>query len=284
LRNEKYKGEALLQKTFCENFLTKKMVKNEGQVPQYYVENSHPEIISPELFELVQQELEQNSRLAQGRSNASCFSGKIFCGECGETFNSRTGHSQDAYKRRVWQCSGKYQERGNVKCRTPHLSDGQLKSAFLLAFNGILGDKDRYLAALNPAIELLTNTADLEKETQILTERHTGLYSQLKDLVENNARQSRDHGEFLTQYEDLSGRYEAVKARLEEIATMRQSRMAKREELQRYCDTLRSREALITEFDEGLWRATVENVTVHSLQDVRVKVRDGREVQVNIGR
>ncbi len=59
LSNEKYRGDALLQKTFCTDFLTKKMKVNEGEVPQYYVENSHPAIVNAEVFELVQQELER---------------------------------------------------------------------------------------------------------------------------------------------------------------------------------------------------------------------------------
>jgi len=59
LTNEKYKGDALLQKTFCVNFLTKEMKRNKGELPQYYVEQSHPAIISPEVFDEVQQELKR---------------------------------------------------------------------------------------------------------------------------------------------------------------------------------------------------------------------------------
>ena len=57
LSNEKYKGDALLQKTFCEDFLTKKMKINQGEVPQYYVENNHEAIIDPQTFDMVQAEL-----------------------------------------------------------------------------------------------------------------------------------------------------------------------------------------------------------------------------------
>ena len=51
------RGDALLQKTFCTDFLTKKMKINEGEVPQYYVEHSHPAIIEPEVFDMAQDEL-----------------------------------------------------------------------------------------------------------------------------------------------------------------------------------------------------------------------------------
>ena len=62
LSNEKYKGDALLQKTFCEDFLTKKMKTNQGEVPQYYVENNHEAIIDPETFEMVQRELARRTK------------------------------------------------------------------------------------------------------------------------------------------------------------------------------------------------------------------------------
>ena len=97
LQNIKYKGDALLQKTFCEDFLTKKMVKNEGQVPQYYVEESHPAIISPELFDIVQAEIARNRGRGKARSNASCFSDRIICGSCGEVFGQKTWNASSKY-------------------------------------------------------------------------------------------------------------------------------------------------------------------------------------------
>ncbi|MDP3447976.1 MAG: recombinase family protein, partial [Eubacteriales bacterium] len=88
LTNEKYKGDALLQKTFCVDFLTKKMKRNEGELPQYYVEQSHPAIVSPEVFDEVQQELKRRREVRYfGRSG--CFSSKIICGECGSYFGRK---------------------------------------------------------------------------------------------------------------------------------------------------------------------------------------------------
>lgn len=284
LRNEKYKGEALLQKTFCEDFLTKKMVKNEGQVPQYYVTESHPAIVSPELFELVQQAMAKNARIGQGRSNASPFSGRIICAECSEYYNARTWHSQDAYKKRVWQCGDKYRERGNIKCKTPHLTEEQLNSIFINAFNQIVSDRERYLAALLPTIQMITGTTDLDNDTEILSERSAGLYAQLEALVSDNARQFQNQQEYQRKYDDLNSRYEKVKSRLAEVAAERQSRMARREQIQRFIDALRSRGTLLCEFDESLWRATVENVKVQTLADIRVQFRDGREIKVDISK
>ena len=69
LTNEKYKGDALLQKSYTVDFLTKKKKKNEGEVPQYYVENSHEAIISPEVFDMVQYEFEKRKGRVQSGAN-----------------------------------------------------------------------------------------------------------------------------------------------------------------------------------------------------------------------
>lgn len=83
LSNEKYMGCARIQKTFTPDFLTKKVVKNTGQVPSYFVEQSHPAIIAPETFEMVQAEVARRKWEGGRYSGVSIFSGKIKCGECG---------------------------------------------------------------------------------------------------------------------------------------------------------------------------------------------------------
>lgn len=89
LKNEKYKGVALLQKTFTTDFLTKKKKINEGEIPQYYVEDSHPAIVSKEVYSLVQQEFEKRKNSKNYMTTSSCFSGKIFCGNCGGLYGSK---------------------------------------------------------------------------------------------------------------------------------------------------------------------------------------------------
>lgn len=80
LGNEKYKGDALLQKVYTEDFLTKKKVRNSGQVPQYYVEGNHEAIVSPEVFDLVQEEIARRRNGASRYSGVQPFSGMVYCG------------------------------------------------------------------------------------------------------------------------------------------------------------------------------------------------------------
>lgn len=91
MKNEKYKGDALLQKNYTVDFLTKKQKVNEGEVPQYYVENNHEAIISPEIFEIVQAEIERRGKLNGKYSGLDILTAKIVCGECGEVMVLKYG-------------------------------------------------------------------------------------------------------------------------------------------------------------------------------------------------
>ncbi len=79
----------MLQKSFTVDFLTKKKKINEGEIPQYYVENSHPAIITPEVFDLVQHEVKKRKNAKGYKTGGGCFSGKIECGECGSFYGSK---------------------------------------------------------------------------------------------------------------------------------------------------------------------------------------------------
>ena len=127
LTNEKYKGDALLQKVFTVDFLLKKKKKNEGELPQYYVEKDHEAIISPWLFDYVQNII--LSRKKSGRktySGKTMFSSKIICGFCGSIYGPRPWHST-SYNYLVWQCQSRI-VKGN-KCLAFNIHDKLLHYA-----------------------------------------------------------------------------------------------------------------------------------------------------------
>ena len=133
LSNEKYKGDALLQKRYTVNFLTKKTKKNEGEIPQYYVTGDHEAIISPEVFDLVQAEIARRNGGKERYSGISIFSNKIKCGECGSWYGSKVWHSTDKYRRVIYRCNHKFD--GDKKCGTPHLTEEESKAVCVGACN-----------------------------------------------------------------------------------------------------------------------------------------------------
>ena len=142
LTNEKYKGDALLQKTITVDFLSKAHKINEGEAPQFFVENSHPAIISREVYDLVQLELQRRGKRGRHTSAKSIFSDRLICGECGATFGSKVWHSTDPYRKVIWRCNQKY-TRKDEKCPNRHLNEEKIKDVFVIAV--WLGDNTSHI-------------------------------------------------------------------------------------------------------------------------------------------
>ena len=156
------------QKKFTVDFLNKTQKVNEGEAPQYLVRNSHPAIIEPELFDLVQFEMKRRKQSDGRTSGAHPFSGKIYCGECGGMYGSKVWHSSDEYRRSVWQCNDKH--KGGETCRGTHLTDGQIQAAFLAAFNARLDSRAEIFEAYDEVLRVLTDNAGLDAEAAALAE------------------------------------------------------------------------------------------------------------------
>jgi len=277
LTNEKYCGNALLQKGFTIDFLTKKTKKNEGEVPQYFVQGSHPAIIEPEIFDLVQYEMKRRKESGRWTSSAHPFSGKIFCGQCGGVYGSKIWRPNDKYRRTVWQCNEKYRGR---YCNTTHLTDGQIRAAFLAAFNERLDKKAEILAAYDEVLRALTDTSALDTEAATLQAECEVVMELTRKCVEENANAALDQAEYRQRYEGLLTRYEAVRARLTAIDEARIERTAKRTNITRFLKSLMKCGDIVTEFDEELWYITVDSITVYEDGRLVVKFRDDSEVSI----
>jgi site-specific DNA recombinase len=154
LSNEKYKGDALLQKTYTVDFLSKKRVVNNGEVPRYYVEESHPAIIDKETWEAVQLEIERRRAFTEKHqiqkidyaSDQQPFAGRVICGSCGRVYGRKVWNSTDERHRRVvWRCNNKYRAKGDKGCGSKHVDDEVLYQAFVDTFNAVLENRDQLI-------------------------------------------------------------------------------------------------------------------------------------------
>lgn len=111
LRLEKYRGDSLLQKTFTKDHISKKKKVNSGELPMYYAEGTHPQIIDDETYDAVQEEIKQRAELgylANQSISFSCFTGKVICGNCGRTYRRRmSGMRHRIHKDYKWICGNK---------------------------------------------------------------------------------------------------------------------------------------------------------------------------------
>lgn len=280
LKNEKYKGDAMLQKSFTVDFLTKKKKINEGEIPQYYVENSHPAIITPEVFDLVQHEIKKRKNTTGYKTGGGCFSGKIVCGKCGSFYGSKVWHSTSKYRRVIWQCNSKF--KNNEKCNTPHIYEDKLKQAFIEVFNSILKNKDEILQGYESIIQTLTDTSKLDRESNKLQNEMEIVTEMLRKCVEENANNALNQTEYEERYNALAERYESIKKGLEGINENRLERSAKQENILAFIKELEQREGVITEFDEELWNGTVERLIVNAGDNINFVFKDGIELEWNV--
>ncbi len=168
LTNEKYKGDAVLQKTFSK-FMVEGRKKNMGQVKMYEVENSHPPIVSRDLFDKVQFEIKRRTDLAAdgertgGKySHRHPFSGRIKCGGCGGMYR-RWQYDYSGIKRPMWVCKTK-QTSKMAKCSQHQIPEKEFERAFVAVLNRLIGNKEDFIKGF------------MEKANQIITEKDQAEY------------------------------------------------------------------------------------------------------------
>ena len=277
LTNEKYKGDALLQKVYTVDFLTKQKKVNEGEVPQYYVENNHQAIISPAVFEEAQHQMAARH---SGKNRASCtsvFSSRIKCGDCGSWYGSKVWHSNSKYRRTIWQCSHKFD--GGEKCGTPHLDEETIQALFLKAANAVFAEKDGVREDYDSIKDTIFNTSELEAERLRLQEEMNVVAELIEQCVAENARFDLEQKEYQKKYDGLAERFNRAKVRLEEVGSAITERQAKWEKIGRFVSCLEKLDGPLTAFQEDDWYSLVEYATVYGKDDIRFTFKNGMEIK-----
>ena len=277
LKNEKYRGDALLQKSYTVDFLTKKKKPNDGEIPQYYVEGNHEAIIAPDVFEAVQRELERRSNGRNRHSGVHLFSGKIKCGQCGSWYGSKVWHSTDKYRQVIWQCNHKFDN--DERCTTPHFTDDEIKAYFVSAVNKLLPEKHRIIKAFDTIKSTVFDTSDLDAEETALEQEMVVVSDLMQKSIFENAHIALDQTKYQKRYDALTERYDKAKTRLEEVAAAISDKTTRQATIEDFLLELRSLDGLVTEFDPMLWVSLVDFVTVYNKGDVRVTFKDGTEIQ-----
>lgn len=280
LQNEKYKGDALLQKTYTADFLTKTVKKNNGEVPQYYIQNSHPAIIDPDTFELVQNEIKRRRPERRRLHRNSPFTAKIICGECGACYGRKVWHSGSKYRSQIWRCNRKYDH--DMPCSTPNLREDEIEGAFAMAFNQLLGDKEQYIARFEELLPLLADTGGLQKQLDDLRSEHAGMLDELRRYMEENTRQVQDQGEYNRRFEEMSGACTEIENQIKKVQEDILAQQGRKEQIRRCLNELRLCGDILEEFDLDLWNAMVEAVTVMADKTLVFRFRGGTEIPVKI--
>lgn len=278
LKNEKYKGDALLQKRFTVNFLEHKLKKNEGEVPQYYVEGSHDAIIDPAQWDRVQVELKRRESIGFSFSSKSLFSSKIVCADCGSLYGRKVWHSTDEYRKVIWQCNKKFKNK--TKCSTPNVTEEQVKDAFVDAYNLLSKNKKSIIEDSKMMIELITSTADLDELMISQQEEVNMIVERVNTLVKENASTAQSQDEYQKKYEVLSKRFEEENLKLTNLQNEKNKRMNKQKEMELFIEIFKDQTDTLLEWNEYIFNMMVINVKVYTSIELGFNFYNGKEIKV----
>ena len=284
LTNEKYIGDALLQKTYITDCISKKARKNQGELPMYYVENSHPAIISRDIFCRVKEEMsrraskrkvmQKTGKTEQGKYSAKyALSELLVCGECGTPYK-RCTWARNGKKRIVWRCISRL-EFGTDYCHSsPTLDENRLHKAIV----GALNEYGAIRAEIKAGVLELASLAQSHREADgvsllelkqrldtLSTEQALLLDEILKDMnnPELNAR-------LQALAEEKQGILDQMQA-LEKDESQRSLRSSRQREMEEWLDR---QELRFTEYEDSVTRRFVERITVVDADAIQVKIRD----------
>ena len=288
LRNEKYIGDALLQKTYSEDLFTRRRLPNNGKLPKYYVHECHPAIIDKETFQKVQEELARRSNIRRTSSRTKTelgkFSGKyvlselLVCGECGSPYR-RVIWTQKGEKRVVWRCINRLEHGKRICKHSPTWDESDIHVAVINAIN----EKQDQQTAINTLSQSIS--AALAGNSGEMTLR--GIEVQLKDLQERQTELL--HLAFSAGVDCVDYDEEIQKVNLEMMQlTEKRAEMAGRQDADRELELKMEMvsNALvhipnrITAFDEMTVRQMVSSIKVVDKERLLVCFRDGEQIAV----
>ena len=288
LTNEKYCGDVLLQKTFCTDVISKKIVKNVGQMAQYYMPDHHEAIVSREQYNAVKAEMARRSALRSPSKEAvtgrSCYTSKyalsdrLFCGECGTLYRRKTRNVKGNIYHE-WRCISRL-EYGKKYCHeSPTLREIPLQNAILAAINSAMSDKVALVDRIKNVVSLellpvqgqTMSLADIERRLTQLDEQFQQLLAEAIDADDKEACNAQ-FTEILTEQTALKKQKETIlqsSTDADHVCTrMKQAEQA-----------IENTAQTITEWNENAVRQIVERVTVLSADEVLVRIKGGAEIK-----
>lgn len=290
LTNEKYTGDALLQKTYVTDCITKKMRKNNGELPMYLVKNHHEPIISRSDFNRVQEEMARRSakrtiadkltKTGQGKYSAKyALSELLICGECGEHYRRITWTAK-GFKEVKWRCVSRIQY-GKKKCHSsPTVDEQALHRAIVSAINEFCEVKDDVAKALRESItEVLdpNQNGSIQAAQQRIDElaRNMDELIMLATVPETEENAMSDIAKFSEEMKMLREFIETEKAKQTEV-------QHGSNELSNVLQSLEKEDFALTEYDDIVTRQLIEQITVDTKNTITVRFKGGFEMRANL--
>ena len=285
LRNEKYMGDALLQKTYTVDFMTKKKVMNKGIVPQYYVEDDHEAIIPKDLFYRVQEELARRASVNKSAvtrkknmkskySSEYALTGILLCGECGQEYR-RVTWARNGKKKIVWRCSNRLTN-GTKYCKdSVTLEEGILNRAVMEAIHRITRNDGNFASALRQNVIRVIGSYGMEQEPDEYDGKIKAKQEEMVSLIAENAAISSYTDEFDERYRRIAEEISTLKE--EQLEARRKKKLAESydQRLKDMDSFLKQQTYQMPEFDNDLVRRLIANIKVVSEDKLLIQFQSG---------
>ena len=288
LKNEKYKGDALLQKTYITDPISKRVKKNNGELPMYYVENSHPAIIERRVFDKVQEEIARRAgkkkvKQTGTKTELGRYSGKyaltelLYCGECGTPYR-RCTWSRDGKKKIVWRCVSRL-DYGKKYCKnSPSVEESRLHNAIDAAITKKANSEEINIGGIMDHIESFGS----QRDTDGIIQRQRRI-AEIEKVIDDLARLNSDEaqsGELDYKFSELYAELYSVKDELEEMQSGASALDG---------DMLNEMREVVTglknhpvEYDDKVVRQLIDCIKVMSADTIKICFKDGTVTEVLI--
>ena len=290
LTNEKYAGDVIRQKTFVADPISKRVVKNTGQLPMYLLKNHHEGIVDRTTYNAVQAEwARRNAKRTPSVKTAptgkGCYASKyalserMICGECGSNYR-RCVWSKRGKKRTVWRCVSRL-DYGTKYCHdSPTLDESVIQKAVLTALNSAMGRKDELVHHITNTMaqELISipgetmSLADIERRLEEINQ-------ETHEIVVMSSRRDDKYKDFTEQLKALVDESAALKERRAFIREQQQNNTQAMQRIEHAKAVLEQASSEITEWDERVIRQLVESVKVLSAEKLAIQIRGGMVIE-----
>lgn len=286
LKNEKYKGDALLQKTYITDPISKRVKKNNGELPMYYVENSHPAIIERRIFDRVQEEIARRAgkkkvKQTGTKTELGRYSGKyaltelLYCGECGTPYR-RCTWSRNGKKKIVWRCVSRL-DYGKKYCKnSPSVEESRLHNAIAAAITKKANSEEINIGGIMNHIESFGSRCDTDGIIQ-RQRRIAEIEKAIDDLARLNSDEAQN-GELDYKFSELYAELYSVKDELEEMQSGASALDG---------DMLNEMREVVTglknhpvEYDDKVVRQLIDCIKVMSADTIKICFKDGTVTEV----
>lgn len=286
LKNEKYKGDALLQKTYITDPISKRVKKNNGELPMYYVENSHPAIIERRIFDKVQEEIARRAgkkkvKQTGTKTELGRYSGKyaltelLYCGECGTPYR-RCTWSRNGKKKIVWRCVSRL-DYGKKYCKnSPSVEESRLHNAITAAITKKANSEEINIGGIMDHIESFGS----QRDTDGIIQRQRRI-AEIEKVIDDLARLNSDEaqsGELDYKFSELYAELYSVKDEIEEMQSGASAIDG---------DMLNEMREVVTglknhpvEYDDKVVRQLIDCIKVMSADTIKICFKDGTVTEV----